>query len=219
MKEFRTDFEFKDNRAYVHSTTMIEQLIRIIYENLYPESTWNMPLLDAKFHKEVLRNGVFLISKELPASLGEAVSASFRFYDKNRSLHVVLKEDNIDVTRRVKTNYKVVDISLEKDFSGECIIGCCNRSSFTENVIEANKRMHVLTIKDEIPPLNVINLYMKKFPAFAPAGTADLVMKIENISARFNGSSVATLNALWFPDLELERFELAYVVQGAEEQR
>lgn len=220
MKEFKTDFEFKDNRAYVHSTTMIEQLNRIIYENFYPENTWDVPLLDAKFHKEVAQNGSFFISEDLPENhLNEAASASFRFYDRHRTLHVFLIEGNVDVTRRIRTNYRVEDLILEKDFSGTCRILCSNRASFTENVIEANKRIHLLTIKDYNPPLKVINLYMKKFPATVPEGAKDLLMKIVNISARSSGNSMATLNALWFPSLELDKFELAYVVQGTEEQR
>ena len=216
MKEFKTDFEFKDNRNYVHSTTMIEYLCRLIYGNFYPESEWEMHKIDAKFHKEVLCNGKFLIAEdisELPES-GTA-SADFRFYDGNRSIHAVFIEDKgASVTKRIKTNYRIEDIVLEKVFSGTCRIGCADRAAFIENVIEANKRLHLLTLRDKSKTLKVINLYMKKFPAFVPDEAKELLLKIENISVRQREGSLATLNLLYFPDVQSIRFEMAYVVEG-----
>jgi len=216
MKEFKTDFEFKDNRNYVHSTTMIEYLCRLIYGNFYPESEWEMHKIDAKFHKEVLCNGKFLIAEdisELPES--DTASADFRFYNATRSIYAAFVEDKgASVTKRIKTNYRVEDIVLEKDFSGTCRIGCPDRAAFTENVIEANKRMHLLTLKDKNKSLKVINLYMKKFPAFVPDEAKELLLKIENISVRQREGSLATLNSLYFPNVQSIRFEIAYVVDG-----
>jgi len=216
MKEFKTDFEFKDNRNYVHSTTMIEYLCRLIYGNFYPESEWEMHKIDAKFHKEVLCNGKFLIAEdisELPES--DTASADFRFYNATRSIYAAFVEDKgASVTKRIKTNYRVEDIVLEKDFSGTCRIGCPDRAAFVENVIEANKRMHLLTLKDKNKSLKVINLYMKKFPAFVPDEAKELLLKIENISVRQREGSLATLNSLYFPNVQSIRFEIAYVVDG-----
>ena len=216
MKEFKTDFEFKDNRNYVHSTTMIEYLCRLIYGNFYPESEWEMHKIDAKFHKEVLCNGKFLIAEdisELPES--DTASADFRFYNATRSIYAAFVEDKgASVTKRIKTNYRVEDIVLENDFSGTCRIGCPDRAAFVENVIEANKRMHLLTLKDKNKSLKVINLYMKKFPAFVPDEAKELLLKIENISVRQREGSLATLNLLYFPDVQSIRFEMAYVVEG-----
>jgi len=216
MKEFKTDFEFKDNRNYVHSTTMIEDLCRLIYGNFYPESEWEMHKIDAKFHKEVLCNGKFLIAEdisELPES--DTASADFRFYNATRSIYAAFVEDKgASVTKRIKTNYRVEDIVLENDFSGTCRIGCPDRAAFVENVIEANKRMHLLTLKDKNKSLKVINLYMKKFPAFVPDEAKELLLKIENISVRQREGSLATLNSLYFSNVQSIRFEIAYVVEG-----
>lgn len=216
MKEFKTDFEFKDSRNYVHSTTMLEDLCRLIYGNFYPESEWEMPKIDAKFHKEVLCNGKFLIAEdisELPCS--GATSADFRFHDGNRIIYAAFIEDRgVIVTRRIKTNYQVEDIVLEKDFSGTYRIACADRVAFTENVIEANKRMHLLALKDKNKALKVINLYMKKFPAFVPGEAKELFLKIENISVRQREGSIATLNSLYFPDVQSIRFEISYIVEG-----
>lgn len=216
MREFETDFEFKDSRNYVHSTTMLENLCGFIYGNIYPEDKWEMPKIDAKFHKEVLCNGRFLITEDisqLPDS--ETRSADFRFYDATRSIYAAFIEDKgISVTKKIKTNYRIEDIVLEKDFSGTCKIACSDRVAFTENVIEANKRMHLLTLRDKNKALKVINLYMKKFPAFVPVGVRDLLLKIENISVRTSESSLATLNSFYFSDMQFIRFEMAYIVEG-----
>ena len=216
MKEFKTDFEFKDSRNYVHSTTMIEDLCGFIYGYIDPEDKWEMPKIDAKFHKEVLCNGKFLITEnisELPE--GGFASADFRFYDATRSTYAAFIEDKeISVTKRIKTNYRVEDIVLEKDYSGTCRIACSDRVAFTENVIEANKRMHLLTLKDKNKTLKVINLYMKKFPVFVPSESKELLLKIENINVRQREGSLATLNSFHFPDMQFVRFEMAYIVEG-----
>lgn len=216
MKEFKTDLEFKDSRNYVHSTTMLETLCGFIYGNIYPEDKWEMPKIDAKFHKEVLCNGKFLIAEDI-SKLPESgtASADFRFYDATRSIYAAFIEDKgISVTKRIKTNYRIEDIVLEKDFFGTCRIGCADRSAFTENVIEANKRIHLLTLRDKNKVLKVINLYMKKFPAFVPNEAKELLLKIENISVRQREGSIATLNSFYFPDVQSIRFEMAYVVEG-----
>ena len=74
--------------------------------------------------------------------------------------------------------------------------------------------MHLLTLKDKNKSLKVINLYMKKFPAFVPDEAKELLLKIENISVRQREGSLATLNLLYFPDVQSIRFEMAYVVEG-----
>lgn len=216
MREFETDFEFKDSRNYVHSTTMLEDLCGFIYGNIYPEDKWGMPKIDAKFHKEVLYNGRFLITEdisELPES--NTASADFRFYDATRSIYAAFIEDKgISVRKRIKTNYRIENIVLEKDFSGTCRIGCPDRAAFTESVIEANKRIHLLTLGDKNKAPKVINLYMKKFPAFLPCEAKELLIRIENISVRQREGNLATLNLLYFPDVQSIRFEIAYVVEG-----
>ena len=217
MKEFKTDFEFKDNRNYVHSTTLLECLYKLVLENIYTKEKWKMPKVDARFHKEVLFNGRFLVSED-NTTIPEysSTSATFRFYDKDHSIMAVFTEDKeVNVVHRVKTRYSVEDIIMERDFSGICKIGCNNRIAFTENIIEANKRIHLITLKDRGVNLKVINLYMKGFPIYHYIEECDyLFLKIENISVRPRAGSLATLNSLYFPQLQSERFEMAYIVEG-----
>ena len=176
-----------------------------------------MPKVDARFHKEVLFNGRFLVSED-NTTIPEysSTSANFRFYDKDHSIMAVFTEDKeVNVVHRIKTSYSVEDIMVQRDFSGICKIGCNNRIAFTENIIEANKRVHLLTLKDRGTNLKVINLYMKGFPVYHYIEECDyLLLKIENISVRPRDSSLATLNSLYFPQLQSERFEMAYIVEG-----
>ena len=55
---------------------------------------------------------------------------------------------------------------MERDFSATCKIGCNNRIAFTENIIEANKMVHLQTLNDRGKNLKVINLYMKGAPVY-----------------------------------------------------
>lgn len=217
MKEFKSDFEFKDDRDYVHSSTMLEGLSRLIYEHFIPEDVWEKPIVDAKFHNPILFNGKFLISEDSSRfSENISVSADFRFYDGKHNITAVFIEDKGgNVVRRIKTNYSVEDIIIGRNFSGTCKIACPNRAAFTENIIEANKRIHLLTLKDKGTDLKIINLYMKRFPVYRSIENYDyILLKIENIGVRPRDDSLATLNSLYFPQLQLERFEMAYIVEG-----
>lgn len=217
MKEFKSNFEFKDDRNYVHSSTLIEDICRLVYGNFYSEEKWEMPMVDAKFHKPILFNGKFLISED-SSILSEniSVSADFRFYDGKHNINAVFVEDEeLNVVRRIKTSYSIEDVVLERDFSGLCKIACPNRAAFTENILEANKRIHLLTLKDKCTDLKVINLYIKRFPVYLSIENYDyILLKIENIGVRPRDGSLATLNSLYFPQLQSERFEMAYIVEG-----
>jgi len=219
IRELKTDFEFKDRRTYVHSSTMIRELTRQIYENYYPEGKWNDPKVDAKFHKTVLHNGVFKLS-ENQSDLNDCdlANTTFCFFDDNQSISAAFHEnEDIGVDRRIKTNYTVDSIALEKKFSGSCKIGCLSKESFVENVIEANKRIHLLTVEDRNCDVEVINLYMRKFPVSLPVNVSidygKLLLNIENISSRQLDKSIVTLNSFSFPELDIDHFEMSFIMK------
>lgn len=220
IQEFKTDFAFKDKRDYVHASTMLEELTKLVYGNYYPEEKWEGPKVDAKFHKSVLYNGVFKLSEKLDALTDyDSANAVFRFFNDDRSISATFHEnDDMSVVRRIKTSNTVEDISLEKAYSGLCKIDGSSRVSLIENIIEANKRIHLLTLRDRDTDLKVINLYMKKFPVSLPIHEdidyGRVKLKIENVSVRHRDDSAVTLNSLWFPELKMERFEISYIVEG-----
>jgi hypothetical protein len=220
-EEVKTDFAFKGNRNYVHSSTLMEKLSEAIYENFYSVESWQMPKLDAQFRREIYYNGAFKISEhKSPSGEDIAAAATFKFYDSNKTVSAQFSEDEgMKVVRRIDTNYSINDIVLEKDFQGQCSINCSGFGALVENVIEANKRMHLLTLKNKGESLKVVNLYVKRFPAsFAANEVQDVsktFLKIENMSTRYRSDSVATLNSLYFPEVNIEAFELSFIVYWA----
>ncbi len=219
IKVFKTDFEFKDKRTYIHASTLLEELTKLVYVNFYPEEEWEAPRIDAKFHKSVLSNGLFKLTEDPVLLTDDSVNAAFRFYNDDRSISATFHEDeDMGVVRRIKTHYTVEEIVLDKEFSGSCKIDCSSRVLLVENIIEANKRFHMLTFEDRNNDLKVINLYMRKFPISLPANeeidNGRILLKVENISVRKHDSSVVTLNSLFFPELKMDRLEISYVVEG-----
>ena len=217
MQKFITDFEYKNERDYIHSTTMIHALSKIIHNGFYPEEEWEVPGIDARFHKPVHCNGKFYVSEERPdLDKINTVSAAFRYYDARHAISAVFVEDkDTRVVNRIKTEYYVEDIVAEGDFSGTCMIGCPSTNAMIENIIEANKKIHQMTLKDK-ESLRVVNLYMKKLPVSLPASnmlnSGKVQLKIKNVGARTRDDSVATLNSLSFPETSKDSFELSYVV-------
>lgn len=216
MQKFTTNFEYKNDRDYVHSTTMIHALSKIIHNSFYPGKEWEVPMIDAKFHKPVHCNGEFFISEKRSDLDKIAAAAEFSYYDTKHAISAVFVEDkDTRVVNRIKTDYSVEDLVVEGDFSGTCRIGCPNTNAMIENIIEANKIIHQITLKDK-DSLRVVNLYIKKLPVFLPASgmpdSGKAQLKIKNIGARTRDDSVATLNSLSFPEICMDSFELSYVV-------
>ncbi len=220
IKIFKTDFEFKDKRTYVHASTLLEVLTKRVYEDVYPEEKWEAPRIDAIFHKPVSSNGLLKLIEDPDLLVDDdSVNAAFRFYSDDRNISATFHEDkHMGIVRRKKTHYAVEDIVLDKDFSGSCKIDCSNRVSVVENIIEANKRFHLLTFEDRSSDLKIKNLYMRRFPISLPFNEdidyERTLLKAENISVRKHDSSVVTLNSLYFPELKVDPFEISYIIEG-----
>lgn len=217
-REYKTDFEFKDERQYVHSSSQIEGLISLIHSKIWIGQNWKNPKLDARFHSEIKKNGLFRLS-ENKALLVESKSASssFTFYDSKSCIYAVLIENmNDDILRRVRTNYKVNEIKLNDKFSGSCTIGCHTQKAFIENTVEANKRIHLKTLNGRKKKMSVVNMYIRRFPVFFPAegveNLKEVVLQIKNISYRNQNDSILTLNSLCFPEEKIDSFEMAFIV-------
>ena len=216
--QVKTDFEFKGSRTYVHSSTLMEALCRIIHAHFHGEEDWDRPSVDAQFHQEIIANGVMTVSEDRE-SLGGIKSppAVMRFYDGIKSISAVFVPDpGAKVVRRIDPEYRIEGIALEEEFSGTCRIDGSSRVALVENVIEANKRIHLKTLEGRGTALKVVNLYVKRFPVGLPGsrGGEKLLLKIENQGVRRRGDSVATLNTLKFPEIQGDAFEMCFVVYG-----
>ena len=123
---YKTDFVFKDERQYVHSSSQVEGLISLIYSKIWIGKNWENPKLDARFHREIRKNGTFRLSENKALLVeSESASSSFTFCDSKSCIYALLTENvNDSILRRVKTNYKVDKFELNDKFCGSCTIGC-----------------------------------------------------------------------------------------------
>lgn len=213
MKELRSDFEFKDSRDYIHSTTMIEFICEQLNET-NPVSK----VQEIKFQDFVRANGSWWIAesrKDLVAR-GEKPKIEARVEQQDGQIvHLNFVEDlQRPVIRRIKTHYLVELDTLSQPFSGKARIGAQNRIAYVENLVEANKRIHQVTLQNA-PGLKVINYCMKNFriPQVADYGES-LNIEIENLSHRTQGESVSTLSRVHFEREDFSPFEFYYVVHG-----
>ena len=217
IKEVKTDFCYKGNRHYVHSSTLLED-IKIALLQFQSQMDWNFLKIDAAFHNEILFNGSFVFSDETKAMEKEkTTSALFKIYNKNYMISAKFNEDkNKKVNKIIQPTYGVENVFLINPFEGSCKIDCSSDSSFFENLIEANKRVHLMTLKDKVENLKVINLYMKNCPfsLFEKGNINMLELQIKNIATRYRDGSVLTLNSLSFPEIDLAPFEISYMVTG-----
>jgi len=217
-REFKSDFVFKDERQYVHSSSQVEGLTSLIHSKIWMGQNWKNPKLDARFHSEIKKNGVFRLSENKALLVeSESVASSFTFYDSKSCIYAVLTENmNDDILRRVRTNYKIDGIKLNDKFCGSCTIGCQTQKAFIENTIEANKRIHLETLNDRKKTLSVANMYIRRFPALFPVDGVktlkEVELQIQNISYRNQDESILTLNSLSFPEEKIDSFELAFIV-------
>jgi len=217
-REFKADFVFKDERQYVNSSSQVEELTSLIHSKIWAGKNWKNPKLDARFHKEIKKNGVFRLSENKALLVeSESASSNFTFYDSKSCIYAVLTETESDnILRRVRTNYKVDEIKLNDKFCGSCTIGCQTQKAFIENSIEANKRIHLKTLNNDCKKIKVVNMYIRRFPALFPVDGVktlkEVGLQIQNISYRNQNDSILTLNSLSFPEEKIDSFELAFIV-------
>ena len=218
IKEFKTDFSYKNNRQYVHSSTLLENIHNIVTAEFQSGMDIHSLKIDASFHKKIVSNGLISFSEEAKnMKRDKATAATFKIYDENSIVFAKFNEDiPKEVKKRTETNYFIEKLSLNGSFDGSCVIDCSCYPSLIENIIEANKHIHLLTLKDQGEGLEVINLYMKNCPVLLSNGIfkKEIELRITNIAARYGNGSVMTLNSLSFPGVDLKPLEISYIVNG-----
>jgi hypothetical protein len=209
MNEIKSNFEFKDERAYVHSSTICDEIINRVLPQLMLDPS--ELVLDAKFHRFFSKDGTF-ICQEQPFSedlIGGAV-ADFRLSTPNGYVYVLLRDDGGDIHKRSRTNYGVADVELLKPYTGIAKICMDGYSNFFLNIIEANKRIHLMSSLNG--EAKVINVYMKKLQLDLPFDKKNRVLvNIENLSARKHLNGLMTLNRISFMESNIS-FDICYFV-------
>jgi len=179
---------------------------------------WNSSKIDASFHKKLVTNGMFYFFDESEErKKNNTTAATFKIYSGNSTVSVQFDADkNQAVTKNCKTNYLVSEIVQTRPFEGSCMIGCSSYRALIENIIEANKRIHLLTLKDNGKNPEVINLYMKNCPFVLDSEKFNKKTGIEitNQSTRQLIGSIMTLNSVVFPGIDVDPVEISYIVNG-----
>ncbi len=212
MIDIPTDFEFKDERTYVNSSTLCEFLGEQVVSALGLRAA-DMRL-DARFHRLVTKNGIMRcqeVQNELRSN--SEFAAEFRLVSGSQIFYVYFLEGETPVVKRIATNYEVEDLKFLSPFAGSCRIKIGNALSLFENIIEANKRLHQATFTQK--QIKVVNLYMKKFPFELMPNSKDwYTLNIRHIGARSHNDGVTTLNKFSFVELDIPAFEMCYFVPG-----
>jgi hypothetical protein len=210
--DIETDFEFKDDRTYVHSSTICE----FLSSRVVPSFGMNPPgtLLDARFHRAVVKNGIMHCQKVRNDSrLRFQVACEFRLVSGVQIFHVYFFEGEAPVLHRVASNYIIEDLKLLSPYAGSCQIMVSDTRSLLENTIEANKRLHQNTFPQK--ELKVMNLYMKGFPlGFVPKRKGKYTLEIRHVGSRVHKDGLATLNSFSFAELDIPAFEMCYLLVG-----
>ena len=214
LEEKLSSFNFINNRAYVHSSTIIDFIWKNI-KKFFPNNHKHLIFMDIKFHQELKKNAKFILFDQYQdISRIKNLSVECRIYSENLKLYIYLVEDqNSDILNNINLDYSVSEMVVSSDYSGSCIISAENSLTMISNIIEANKRIHELTYLQK-EKLKVINLYMKKFPInILNSKFTKLKTLISNIGiSNFKGNNT-TLNRIELVDYNKFSFEIAFLIK------
>lgn len=208
---FASHFAFKDARQYVHSTTLIDEVMSFVEAELAP---WRPATLEAAFHELIRSDGQFHVSEAATVHDAPRPAADVRLAGADRTLYVRFVPDaSRPVTARVASSPLIRDFTPSGAWSATCRIEFRDRLSLVENTVEANKRAQLSAVADPAS-WSVLNLRMRRFPiGLRPGPDVQPRLVIENISSRAAGGGTATVNRLRFPDIPVAPFELSYLLQ------
>ena len=208
--EIITDFKFKDERCYVHSTSLMEGL----WNNVFPQLDMDPCdfLVDAKFHKLINSNGYFLIEKGNNIANIEQYSASFKIFNQSSLRYIYFKDEGIKILDTEISNITILNYQTNNKFSGKAIIKAYSLKEFIGNIVDLNKKIHLdSVIKKKV---KVINLYMKNIPALKEYNKNYIEIDIENVSIRNSDIGLVTLNKVNFKDFAAAPMFISYVMQS-----
>lgn len=212
MPDFLTDFAYKDERPYIHSSTMCAFLGEKVVPALGLQTVGVR--MDVQFYRVATKNGV-MRCQAAPSDMrsNPAVAAEFRLVSDAEIFYVYFVEGEDPILNRENAKYEISDLIVAAPFAGSCRIRAASMLSLFENIIEANKRLHMATLHDNT--IRVINLYMKKLPlGFLSAQEGMLSMDVRHIGSRTHNDGIATINEFSFGELTIPPFQMCYFIPG-----
>lgn len=209
MKLFEviTNFKLKGPRKYINSSTLCEFIV-ISWCNFSSENLLNVNF-SINMHHEAKTNGklIFYKKKHKVKEIGAACEAEIIVNNKVVS-YCYFVEGNFIPAMEPSPIYKVSQFESFSDFSGICFLGTDSPLELLENVIEANKRLHLMSL--DVGTYNVINMYMTTFPfgILKFGGMQKLI--INNKRKRFQLEGIATISDFFFETLPEHKFQISF---------
>lgn len=212
--QLATNFSFKDDRTYVHSSTMLEFLSDNVCKEL--GLTASNVTFDARFHSVATKNGIMLCQEHKKSGkLDNEVAAEFVLESPGGKYFIYFLENGGPVSDRVQTDYKIFDWIIGDRFEASCRVGIDDNHCYLENIIEANKRVHQAAFLGK--SVKVINLYMKKAPLALQTPSAECKLSIKHLSSRTHDGGIMTLNRLLLEDINTPAFDVCYFIPGVDQ--
>ena len=214
FEEILTSFDFVNDRSYVHSSTIIENICKHVEPFFQKERDYPV-LMDIQFKQELKSNAkIVIFEKSQDISKIKNLSVDCKIYSEKLTLYIyLLEEKKSDVIFNTSLDYSIKEIKIDGNYSGSCVISGQSSIRLISNIIEANKLIHKLTYaKNE--KLKIINLYMKKFPVnILRKNLTEVKILISNLNISNYHRNDATLNKIDLVDVSAQGFEIAFLVK------
>lgn len=208
MLKLDTNFTYKGSRTYIHSSSLSE----LVAEEIVPALGLKLKdvKLDAQFHHVATKNGAIYCHEEAHSDLDTA--ADFRLAALGKIFYCYFVEEGRAAEKSPNPQYTIENFECTSAYAGTCMIDTSTSLALLENVIEANKRLHLLAAPGK--EMKVSNLYMKKFPFEVVDKSAKLSeLKIRHIGLRHHKNGIATINELFFTHIPKSTFQMCYYVE------
>lgn len=197
MIEVQTDFVFIGHRNYVNGPTILSGIIRA----LDPQVTGAMRLKRVKFQRQSTSNGRLVFTND-DALLRELESANcvFDVAADGTRWRGTFVETGVAPARVPPVEYCVNNVSAA-GFSGTCTINPVDRDSLIFGLIEANKRVHLLSLPDDVQEQAEVRFgYLEDWDV-PPAGVAfSGRLAVQNLITQRAETRIRTINRLTYGD-------------------
>jgi len=206
-------FSYTNNRTYVHSSSIIE-CIWLSVKSYFSSYSNQYIFIDIRFHQILTSNAKIIVFDTYQDYSKDSLLASEGvLYTNDTKLYFYLFKNEVDIIINNEYFDYSVQIDANKNYGGSCLIGAIDIPSYLKNVIEANKKAHLLTFNSN-KKLTILNLYMKKFPINTPYNNVEKInLHIENFGVKEHIKDIVTLNKIKIVEFDDIQFDIAYLVK------
>ena len=210
LLQLQTNFTFKGSRKYIHSTSLCDFIVRG-WCNFSGDELTNASI-SIDIHEEARTNGklIYFDSKQSIKEIGATCESEVLINEKVASYCYFIEEHSFPA-KEDSPSYDLSNFEIQSDFSGSCMLTVDSSLMLLENVVEANKRIHLMCL--DAGDYNVLNIYMKNFPFSILKLGGKQRLHVENRRKRPQMGGVATISDFWFELEPKKRFQISFYVR------